>query len=185
MNLVLNCFTIKYAVFSGRAPRKEYWLFVLAMVILGVIAQIIEINAGLYYMVGLAPVGILSILTVLALLIPSTAVAVRRLHDTNRSWAWLIIVYLPAIILFALNIIAVGSMMGVVGSGADEANSEMLSTFVGLGIASAFLFIPIGVIQLVGVVWLFVLFVLKGTEGENRFGPDPLAARTADTGETA
>ncbi|MDG1275339.1 MAG: DUF805 domain-containing protein, partial [Alphaproteobacteria bacterium] len=96
MNLVFDCFAKKYASFSGRARRKEFWLFILATIILGIISQIIEATAGLYYLVAdIIPVGILTTLLSLALLIPSTAVAVRRLHDTNRSWFWLLMIYLP------------------------------------------------------------------------------------------
>ncbi len=43
MDLVVNCVTTKYATFSGRAPRKEYWLFVLAGFIFGFIAAVFDI----------------------------------------------------------------------------------------------------------------------------------------------
>jgi uncharacterized membrane protein YhaH (DUF805 family) len=80
----------KYAVFEGRARRKEYWLFALFnFVIAGVLAFI---DSGL----GLG-MGLLSGLYGLALLIPGLALAVRRLHDTNHSGWWLLITLIPII----------------------------------------------------------------------------------------
>ncbi|MDR1506208.1 MAG: DUF805 domain-containing protein [Treponema sp.] len=77
----------KYAVFSGRARRKEYWMFFLfnciVSIILGLLGRIP--GAGSVF-------GIVSIIYSLALIVPSLAVAVRRLHDTNRSgWMFLLI----------------------------------------------------------------------------------------------
>lgn len=183
MNLVLNCFTIKYAAFSGRAPRKEYWLFALAIVILGIIAQVIENFLGLHYILwDVVPVGIASSLVGLGIIIPNTAVMVRRLHDKNWSGAWLIIVYLPAI----LTLVVAASQAAILATMGD-ANSDSVLVIAVIWIAgmAGVLLIPVAVIAIVAVVWLFVLLVMKGTAGENRFGPDPLAARTADTGETA
>ncbi|GHD62274.1 DUF805 domain-containing protein [Jeongeupia chitinilytica] len=79
----------KYAVFSGRARRKEYWMFTLFNIIfalaLGVIEAIISSN------------GLLGIVYSLALLIPGVAVSVRRLHDTDHSGWWLLIGLIPII----------------------------------------------------------------------------------------
>lgn len=79
----------KYAVFSGRARRTEYWMFVLFNVIIAVVLGIIEVIVG-------GP-GVLGALYSLAVLIPSIAVAVRRLHDTNRTGWWLLIGFIPVI----------------------------------------------------------------------------------------
>ena len=84
----------KYAVFSGRARRKEYWIFVLINGIIGFVLGFIE---GL---VGIAPgidYSVLAGLYSLAVLIPSLAVSVRRLHDTGRSGWWLLIGFVPLI----------------------------------------------------------------------------------------
>ena len=73
----------KYAVFSGRARRKEYWFFVLFNVIISLVLTVIDAAMGTYdETVG---TGILSGVYLLAIFIPSLAVAVRRLHDTGRS----------------------------------------------------------------------------------------------------
>jgi uncharacterized membrane protein YhaH (DUF805 family) len=78
----------KYAVFSGRARRKEYWYFVLFNLIIYIILSIID------YAINSA---ILSTIYSLGVLIPSIAVAVRRLHDTNRTGWWLLIGLIPII----------------------------------------------------------------------------------------
>ena len=84
----------KYAVFSGRSRRKEYWYFFLFNLIIAFILGLIE---GL---AGIAPEtnqSILAILYQLAILLPSIAVGVRRLHDTDRSGWWLLIGLIPII----------------------------------------------------------------------------------------
>jgi uncharacterized membrane protein YhaH (DUF805 family) len=123
MDLIIGCVRPKYATFSGRARRKEYWLFYLAWFILAVIAF------GIDEVIGspVIEIGVVGIVNV-ALICPSLAVSVRRLHDTNRKAWWLLMYLIPVI----------------------------------------------------GVIWLIVLFCFKGTEGENRFGPDPLAPEKDD-----
>ena len=80
----------KYAVFSGRARRKEYWFFVLFNVIISLVLTVIDAAMGTYdETVG---TGILSGVYLLAIFIPSLAVAVRRLHDTGRSGWWNLII---------------------------------------------------------------------------------------------
>ena len=77
----------RYAEFSGRSRRKEYWLFLLLAIGLGIVAGIIDGILGLRH----GSVGPIGGLLSLALLIPSIAVAIRRLHDTDRSGWWLVI----------------------------------------------------------------------------------------------
>jgi len=79
----------KYAVFSGRARRKEYWMFFLSNVIILFVLGFVEGLAG-------SP-GIVGMLYSLGVLIPSIAVSVRRLHDTDRSGWWLLIGLVPLI----------------------------------------------------------------------------------------
>jgi uncharacterized membrane protein YhaH (DUF805 family) len=83
----------KYAEFKGRARRREYWMFVLFNIIISVVLSIIDRVIGNPEM-GL---GILGTLYALAVLVPSIAVGVRRLHDTNRSGWWLLISLIPCI----------------------------------------------------------------------------------------
>lgn len=79
----------KYAVFNGRARRKEYWMFFLFNIIIAVVLGIIEGIVG-------GP-GVLGALYGLAVLLPSIGVSIRRLHDTDRSGWWLLIGLVPLI----------------------------------------------------------------------------------------
>ena len=80
-----------YAVFTGRARRKEYWMFVLFNIIFAIVAIILDNILGTA-MEGVG-YGMIYVLYMLAVLIPSLAVAVRRLHDTGRS-GWMILIAL-------------------------------------------------------------------------------------------
>ena len=84
----------KYADFSGRARRTEYWLFVLFSMVIAMVLGVVD------YVLG-SP-GIVGLLFALAILIPSIAVGVRRLHDTDRSGWWLLIAFIPIIGTIAL-----------------------------------------------------------------------------------
>jgi len=77
----------KYAVFSGRSQRKEYWMF-------GLFHGIIIILSLLVADLGDAALALMGIYS-LATLIPVTAVIVRRLHDTDRSGWWCFIQLVP------------------------------------------------------------------------------------------
>jgi uncharacterized membrane protein YhaH (DUF805 family) len=85
----------KYAVFSGRSRRKEYWYFVLFVIIISTVLNIIDGLIGAY--ARTAGVGLLSSIFSLAILIPSIAVTVRRLHDTDRSGWWVLISLVPLV----------------------------------------------------------------------------------------
>jgi uncharacterized membrane protein YhaH (DUF805 family) len=73
-----------YATFSGRAARSEYWYWTLFTIIASVVAEIIDSVLGL---------GLVGFIVSLALLLPSIAVAVRRLHDIDRTGWWLLIAF--------------------------------------------------------------------------------------------
>lgn len=105
-----------YVGFSGRAPRSEFWYWQLFVVLVAVAASILDS--------GFLPesdVGPISAVTSLALLLPGIAMAIRRLHDIDRTGWW---------VLLALT--------------------------------------------LIGAILLIVWACFKGTNGSNRFGPDPL-----------
>ncbi len=80
----------KYAVFSGRARRREYWLFVL---INGVISLVITLVPTLLGFPTFSTV--MSYIYTFAVLIPSLAVASRRLHDVGQSAWWLLVILVP------------------------------------------------------------------------------------------
>lgn len=78
----------KYAVFSGRARRKEYWMYTLFVSIFYVV----------FLGIGLAvKQPLIGVLFYLAILVPSLAVSVRRLHDTGRSGGWIFIGLVPLV----------------------------------------------------------------------------------------
>ncbi len=80
----------KYAVFGGRATRAEYWYFALVHFIISVVLSITD------YVV-LDGMGILVALYAFAIVLPSLAVSVRRLHDIGRTGWWMFISLLPII----------------------------------------------------------------------------------------
>lgn len=84
----------KYADFNGRARRTEYWLFVLFSMVIAMVLGVVD------YVLGTP--GIIGLIFALAILIPSIAVGVRRLHDTDRSGWWLLIAFIPIIGTIAL-----------------------------------------------------------------------------------
>lgn len=86
----------RYAEFSGRSRRKEYWMFTLLMVIAGIVIGTVEGILGINTMVG-GIYGPLTTLLILATIVPSIAVGIRRLHDTDRSGWWLLICLIPLI----------------------------------------------------------------------------------------
>jgi len=79
----------KYAVFTGRARRTEYWMFTLINVI---------IYFALGFIEGVIGTGsLLSGIYSLGVLVPGIAVGIRRLHDTNRTGWWLLIGLIPLV----------------------------------------------------------------------------------------
>lgn len=86
-----------YVGFTGRARRKEYWMFALINIIIYVIVAILAAITDSSMLFGL--LGLYG----LAIFLPSLAVTVRRLHDTGRSGFWYFIAFVPfvgGIILF-------------------------------------------------------------------------------------
>jgi len=79
----------QYVDFGGRARRKEFWFYTLFNFIFALVFLLID-NA-----LGSSP--ILYVIYVLGTLLPSLAVAVRRLHDTGRSGLWLFIILIPLV----------------------------------------------------------------------------------------
>jgi len=109
----------QYADFSGRARRKEYWMFVLFNLIFIIVASILDNVLGTT--VGVLPYGAFYFLYILAVFIPSLAVGVRRLHDTGKS-GWMIL---------------------------------------------------IGLIPIIGTIWLLVFMLIDSNPGENQYGVNP------------
>jgi len=87
----------KYATFTGRASRSEYWWWFLAMLLFNLFLRVIDGAVfGVEVFDGQTG-GPLAMVAALALLLPNLAVAVRRLHDTDRSGWWILILLIPII----------------------------------------------------------------------------------------
>lgn len=143
----------KFATFSGRASRSEYWWFYLFTYLASVVGSVL---------VALTPLlGLLVAVALLALVLPSISVLVRRLHDIGKSGWWIVWTTVIPWLIFTPFIIAVAS--------AEEAGA--LQSFIGL-IAGMGL---VTLLVLAGAVTLFIFTLLKGTAGENKYGSDPLA----------
>jgi len=89
--------TKKYAVFSGRARRKEYWFFVLFNTLITWGLFIVQILVGFAMKEMGLVVGTLVTLYILAMIVPGLAVSSRRLHDIGRSAWWVLLSALPLI----------------------------------------------------------------------------------------
>lgn len=89
MNWFIEVVTKRYADFNGRARRQEYWMFVLFYILIYIALFIIESIVGSF--------GILVLVFSLGLLVPSIAVTIRRLHDTERSGWWILIAFVPLV----------------------------------------------------------------------------------------
>lgn len=95
------CLSDNYFKFSGRASRSEFWWFYLASVLVlmvcavgeGVVLALYKEEGGMIYLLLL----LLLVMAMLALVIPSIAVSVRRLHDTGRSGWWYLLNFVPYI----------------------------------------------------------------------------------------
>ena len=139
----------KYADFSGRAPRAEYWWYALAIVVAALVLSVIESMTGLKGMV-FGIYGPLTALLWLATIVPGIAVGVRRLHDTNRSGWWLLLFVPYMIITIMMARAAASGNMGAIGG--------------------------FGLLSLVGLalsIVLIVFMVLPSNPGQNRYGPNP------------
>ncbi|HDM8144704.1 TPA: DUF805 domain-containing protein [Vibrio harveyi] len=87
----------KYAVFNGRARRKEYWMFFLFNLIFSFVLGFID---------GILGTVFIGTIYGLVVLIPGIAVMVRRLHDIGRTGWWVLIGLIPLIGLIVLIVFA-------------------------------------------------------------------------------
>jgi uncharacterized membrane protein YhaH (DUF805 family) len=98
MNEFTEVITKKYAQFSGRARRREYWMYTLINTLILLVLNVLESTLGLSYEQGdVLGGGWVSGLYSLLLIIPSLAVAIRRLHDTGRSGWTILLGFIPLV----------------------------------------------------------------------------------------
>jgi uncharacterized membrane protein YhaH (DUF805 family) len=165
----------RYAQFSGRSRRMEFWMWVvfviLAVIVLSIVDSLLGLGGSSAMGTGALPGttgvtgayantrgGILTGIFSLAILVPNIAVQVRRLHDTGRSGWWVGAFYLLYIV-FLVGVFALG--MSALGAGTP--NLAAYGVIFGLG----------GLAFLIYAIMLLVFFFLPGTTGPNRFGADP------------
>ncbi|MEV1144744.1 DUF805 domain-containing protein [Micromonospora sp. NPDC049799] len=86
----------QYVGFKGRARRSEYWWFALFSFLVSLVAGFLDGVLGMSLGEG-GSLGVLGLIVSLALLLPTLAVAVRRLHDTDKSGWWLLIGLVPLV----------------------------------------------------------------------------------------
>ena len=132
-NAIKTCLKDKYFNFKGRASRSEFWFFYLFLVI-GYAITISTIFISIKLFIGTI------LIFALAMIIPSIAVTVRRLHDINKS-GWFILLPLPFDIMERVL----------------EKSSE--------GLSLVFLVISLGL-----YIYLLVLYCTDGDKKNNRFG---------------
>ncbi len=94
----------RYIDFKGRAPRSEYWYFMLFSVIIGIILAILDNVLGMTP-ADRAGAGILGSIFSIATLLPALGLAIRRLHDIGKSGWWILAGIIPIVnfIGFSLN----------------------------------------------------------------------------------
>lgn len=78
----------KYADFTGRATRKEYWMFILFYLIFYIACAIVDSVLGTFIFTAIYALG---------MLVPTISCAARRLHDTSRSGWWQLLGLIPLI----------------------------------------------------------------------------------------
>ena len=145
-----------------------YFLFgVIAMVLVGGAAAFGgatgQASGGMVGMLmSLGVLGLVLAVIWLGLLIPSIAVAVRRLHDTSRSGLWLLLYVVPYV---------VGYIFTAMGMASQSTVLALLGSVLMLA-------------GLIGAIVLLVFLCLPSTVGPNRYGPDPLAGERTAVGVT-
>jgi uncharacterized membrane protein YhaH (DUF805 family) len=118
----------RYADFTGRSRRKEYWMFTLLCVVVAIVLSVIEGILGLSGVIGYY--GPLTLLFLLGILVPSIAVGIRRLHDTDRSGWWILISFVPFVGgLILLVFYVLEGTKGPNQYGADPKGADLESTF--------------------------------------------------------
>ena len=151
---IKTCFQ-KYATFSGRARRSEYWYFVLfnLLVCIGLYLLDYAIFEDRFYITGIYS---------LFVLIPGMAVAIRRLHDIGKKgWIYFIFILSCIVLVYVYVLFVVSLLKQIFGGGSEALGYITLILF-----AVCILTIVLGIILL---VWL----CRDSQPGTNQYGPNP------------
>ena len=153
---IKTCLVEKYACFTGRARRSEFWYFSL----FSFVASLIVTGLAVIPIIG----GIINIVFCFGIIIPSLSVTTRRLHDTGRSGWHIVISYVIAVIAIILLFSGVGLENIIDPERADYATMNMPLLIVGL------------ILYLIAIIYSIVIFVFElmdSNPGENKYGPNP------------
>lgn len=165
----IKCVFSKYATFSGRARRSEYWYFYLFTFLVSLVFEFIPY------------VGLLSFIWTLAIIIPSIAVTVRRFHDIGKSgWNYLFFA-IPELLFFGYIISFVFlSFKDLIDAGIDSNNiadnTETVGKIVANNIVSSGSLVTFGIysfILIVSIILWLVWMTRDSQPGENKWGPNP------------
>ena len=166
----------KYADFSGRATRAEFWWWLLAIFLAGLAVAALDtaINSLLSAVSGYA-FSPLSAIFVLAVLLPHLAVTSRRLHDVGKSgwWqlAWVLIFGGAWTIFLAVVAVSLGNY--IIGEGYNVGPDEFRSTLTLDRFGPAILgFLFAVAVTEAALIW-YLAWMTRLGEGPNRHGPDP------------
>ena len=150
--------------FRGRINRAKWWLSVLVVFVIAIVVNVLSavFSSG-------AIATILGLVYLVLWIWISLAAGTKRLHDLNRSGAWLVLFIGAPILLFIILIAlaGLGAGLAILGGGTPD-----VTALAHVGIAGT----VIGLIWLGLGIWALVWFgCLRGTVGPNLYGPDPLA----------
>lgn len=143
----------KYATFSGRAGRPEFWWFTLFTLIVSIVSGVADTLLGIAFTNDLE---VVNALTGLLLLLPSLSVTARRLHDTGRSGWWMLLPTVPAFVAVGAVLLATVAFGGGFNLGPVEV---------------AVLVIPAALASIAGSIVLLVFLCFDSSPGANKFGP--------------
>ena len=181
----------RYADFNGRSRRSEYWLWALFMFLLNVALTILQFallgaSAGAMHaghaneagagaaMGTMLIVNLIKFVVFLGLLLPTIAVAVRRMHDINRTGWWIIfpsaVSLIAVIVVFSLNGADLFQQISKMSTASNSGDTSAVFTMI-VSIMRIFLWVVLA--TLAAKVVTFVFRVTEGTQGANRYGPDP------------
>jgi uncharacterized membrane protein YhaH (DUF805 family) len=157
-------FRYLYTSFEGRINRKPFWIASLIMLAVAIVLSLVIVTPLTLMSPGLG--GFVALLIWLALLYPVVALGVKRLHDRGKSGQLMAVFLAPGIILQLGDLLGITGRVQVIG-GETVYLPNMLGWLL--------IVVSIGV-----AIWALVeLGILKGTQGPNAYGPDPLAGTTA------
>lgn len=166
----------KYATFSGRARRSEFWYFFLFNMIVSFVLTILGSKVPI--------LGFLGSLWSLAILIPYLAVTVRRFHDIGKSgWNYLYLI-IPSLLYLGYLIYLIiklgGSFVGTNGAIDPDAFSSVLMENSKALLTVAILMIATLIAWIVWIVWM----ARDSQPGENKWGPNPKETPNSDPNAT-